>query len=121
LKAGYTIDHSLLLYLKAGVALMSQEYSQEHRHKTGTTDDGSGNPVDEMVWMDEEWDHDAEDLWQAKVGIGFEEQLNPNTTLTVEVDYIDDSKDLFHPTLGTWSYKVPAKEVKYMIGLSYYF
>ena len=121
LKAGYTIDHSLLLYLKAGVALMSQEYSQENRHKTGTTDDGDGNPVDEMVWMDEEWDHDAEDLWQAKVGIGFEEKLNPNTTLTVEVDYIDDSKGLFHFTSGTWNYTVNAKEVKYMLGLSYYF
>ena len=61
LKAGYTIDHSLLLYLKAGVALMNQEFLQRRRHHSG-----SNSGEDEMIWMDEPWVTVAEDLWQAK-------------------------------------------------------
>jgi opacity protein-like surface antigen len=116
LKAGYTIGHSLLLYIKAGAALMNQQYAQEYRRKA---DENDGVPV--MVWIDEPPDHGAKDLWQAKVGIGFEEQLNPNTTLNIEVDYIDDSNSLFFYSTGTNNFTVNTKQVKYMLGLSYYF
>ena len=112
LEAGYTIDHSSLLYLKAGAALMHLNAFQERRYQTG-----QGNPA--MVWMDEPWDYGAKDVWEAKIGIGFEEQLNPNTTLTIEVDYIDDNNGLFAG--GSNNVEITAKQVKYMLGLSYYF
>ena len=95
---------------------MNQQYAQEYRRKA---DENDGVPV--MVWIDEPPDHGAKDLWQAKVGIGFEEQLNPNTTLNIEVDYIDDSNSLFFYSTGTNNFTVNTKQVKYMLGLSYYF